>query len=144
MLRLVGEVFGSMARPRRTIVFAVVVVCAALLVPASTIAQAPTVVPPSLQALEQKMAQIRFKTARVAIRFGLGDLGPAVSGAELGTGATGLDSFLTSVTVAVRRSPPESISTSRSEGLKLSAGHTLGSSTSTERTIGKIIYTYKL
>jgi hypothetical protein len=99
--------------------------------------------PPNLQVLEQKMTQIRFNTARVAIRFGLGDLGPAVSGAELGTGATGLDSFLTSATVAVRRSPPESISTSRSEGLKLSAGHTLGGSTSTERMIGKTIYTYK-
>jgi hypothetical protein len=122
---------------------ATLAVCAALAAPTWAMAQAPAVVPPSLQSLEQKMAQIRFNTARVAIRFGLGDLGPAVSGAELGTGATGLDSFLTSVTVAVRRSPPESISTSRSDGLKLSAGHTLGGNTSTERMIGKTIYTYK-
>jgi len=106
-------------------------------------AQTPVSLPPNLQALEQKMAQIRFNTARVAIRFGLGDLGPAVSGAELGTGATGLDSFLTSVTVAVRRSPPASMSTSKNEGLKLSAGHTLGASSSTQRTIGKTTYTYK-
>jgi hypothetical protein len=138
----------STAAPRHTVsrhnsLLATLAVCAALAVPARAAAQAPAVIPPSLQSLEQKMAQIRFNTARVAIRFGLGDLGPAVSGAELGTGATGLDSFLTSVTVAVRRSPPESISTSRSEGLKLSAGHTLGGSTSTERMIGKAIYTYK-
>jgi len=105
--------------------------------------QTPAVVPPNLQALEQKMAQIRFNTARVALRFAIGELGPAVSGAELGTGATGLDSFMTSVTAAVRRSPSESISTSRNGGLKLSAGHTLGASTSVERTIGKTVYTYK-
>ena len=89
------------------------------------------------------MAQIRFNSARVAVRFALGELGPAVNGAELGTGATGLDSFLTSATVAVRSSPPASISTSHSEGLKLPGGHTLGGSTSTERTIGKTVYTYE-
>lgn len=128
---------------RHNSLLATLAVCATLAAPTWAMAQAPAVVPPNLQSLEQKMAQIRFNTARVAIRFGLGDLGPAVSGAELGTGATGLDSFLTSVTVAVRRSPPESISTSRSDGLKLSAGHTLGGSASTERMIGKTIYTYK-
>jgi hypothetical protein len=101
------------------------------------------VVPPSLQALEQKMEQIRFNTARVSLRFGIGELGSAVSGAELGTGATGLDSFVTSVIAAVRFSPPASISTTTNAGLKLSAGHTLGGSTSTERTIGKTVYTYK-
>lgn len=143
VLEIVGERFGSMSRPRNGTVFAVLVVCVAFLVSASAMAQTPAVIPPSLQALEQKMAQIRFNTARVSLRFAIGELGPAVGGAELGTGATGLDSFATSVTVAVRRSPPESISTSRSEGLKLSAGHTLGASTSTERTIGKAVYTYK-
>jgi len=125
------------------------VACAALAVyvmlavPAWAEGQTSASLPPNLQVLEQKMAQIRFNTARVAFRFAIGELGPAVGAAELGTGATGLDSFLTSATVAVRRSPPASISTSRSEGLKLPGGHTLGGSTSTERTIGKIIYTYK-
>jgi hypothetical protein len=132
-----------MARRRNSIAFAALVACAVLVVPAWTVARASAVVPPNLQALEQEMAQIRFNTASLTVRFGLGELGPAVSGAELGTGATGLDSFLTSATVVVRRSPPASISTSRSEGLRLPGGHTLGGSTSTERTIGNTIYTYK-
>ena len=89
------------------------------------------------------MAQIRFHTARVAVRLALGELGPAVSGAELGTGATGLNSFLTSEVGEVRFSPPASMFTTRTAGLKLPGGHTLGGSTSMERTIGNTIYTYK-
>lgn len=132
-----------MIRPRNSTALASLLVCVALVLPASTAAQTSAVVPPNLQVLEQKMAQIHFNTARLAIRFGIGELGPAVPDAELGTGATGVDSFLSSDTVAIRLSPPESISTTRNEGLKLPGGHTLGGSTSTERTIGKAIYTYK-
>jgi hypothetical protein len=120
-----------------------VVVIGMLIVPARAVAQASVNVPPSLPALKQKMAQIRFNTARVSVRFAFGELGIAGSGAELGSGTTGLDSFLTSATVAVRLSPPASVSTTRTEGLKLSAGHTLGGNTSAERTIGKTTYTYK-
>jgi hypothetical protein len=120
-----------------------VVVLGMLAVPAPAVAQALVNVPPSLPALEQKMAQIRFNTARVSLRFAFGELGTAGSGAELGSGTTGLDSFLTSATVAVRLSPPASVSTTRTEGPKLPGGHTLGGDTSTERTIGKTLYTYK-
>jgi hypothetical protein len=120
-----------------------VVVVGMLAVPAWAVAQGSVNVPPSLPALEQKMAQIRFNTARVSVRFGFGELGTAGSGAELGSGTTGLDSFLTSATLAVRLSPPASVSTTRTEGPKLPGGHTLGGNTSTERTIGKTIYTYK-
>lgn len=123
--------------------FTAVVVIGMPAVPAPAVAQASVTVPPSLPALEQKMAQVRFNTARVSVRFAFGELGTAGSGAELGSGTTGLGSFLTSATVAVRLSPPASVSTTRTEGLKLSSGHTLGGSTSAERTIGKTIYTYK-
>jgi hypothetical protein len=69
-------------------------------------------VPPALQVLEQKMAQIRFSTARVSARFGLGELGPA--GAELGTGVKGTNGgFVTSTVGVIRLSPRRSISCGR-------------------------------
>lgn len=110
------------------------------------LAQAPVTVPPSLQALEQRMAQIRFNTARISSRFGLGELGPAGGGAELGAGVTGPKGGVVFSTVgAFRISPPEASTTSKVEGLGLPPGERtpLGSTTSKERTIGNTVYTYR-
>jgi hypothetical protein len=140
-----GEMCGSRSRPRNGAVFAGLVVCAALLVPAQAIAQTPAVVPPALQVLEQKMAQIRFNTARISARFGLGELGPGGGGAELGTGVNGPNGGLVTSTVGVfRLSPSEATITSKVEGVGQPNGERAppGNVASRERVIGSTIYTY--
>jgi hypothetical protein len=120
-----------------------VVVVGVLAVPSWALAQTPASVPPSLQALEQKMAQIRFNTARISARFGLGELGPA--GGELGTGVKGPNGGLLITTVGVfRLSPREATATSKIEGVGLPHGERAppGSTTSTERVIGNTLYAY--
>jgi hypothetical protein len=130
-------------RLRHNSLLATLAVCAALAVPAWAMAQASTVVPPSLQSLEQKMAQIRFNTARISGRLVVGEMGPAVSGAELGAGVMGSNTLVISTITAVRLSPSESVSTSKTEATQAS-GHTLGlgAGGSQERTIGSTVYTY--
>jgi hypothetical protein len=132
-----------MSRGHRTFV-AALVVCAALAVTAWAPAQAPVSVPPALRLLEQKMAQIRFNTARVSARFVLGELGPA--GAELGTGVKGTNGgFVTSTVGVIRLSPREASVTSKAEALGLHPGERtpVAGTPSTERVIGDTIYTYK-
>ncbi len=102
-------------------------------------AQTPAVVPPNLQALEQKMAQIRFNTARISLRFVFGELGSPAGGAELGSDVNKAKSFAISAAGAIRFSPPAAAFTSTVEGL----GLPFLTKTSKERTIGKTIYTYK-
>jgi hypothetical protein len=128
----------------RTLV-AALVACAVLVVPMGAVGQTSAVVPPSLQALEQKMAQIRFNTARISARFGLGELGPGGGGAELGAGASGAKGGLLTSTVGVfRLSPPEATATTKIEFLGLKPGERApaGSAASMERVIGNTIYTY--
>ena len=121
-------------------------VCAALLVPARVAAQTPVSLPPNLQALEQKMAQIRFSTARISARFALGEVGPGGGGAELGTGVKGPNGgFVTSTVGVFRLSPSEASTTSKFEGVGQPNGERAppGSATSSrERVIGNTIYTY--
>lgn len=88
------------------------------------------------------MAQIRFNTARVSGRFVLGEMGPAVSGAELGAGPKRANTLVSSTVAGVRLSPPESTSTSKFEAPE-GSGHTLGSASTEERTIGDTTYTYE-
>jgi len=114
-----------------------------LAVPEWAVAQTPVSVPPGLQALEQKIRQIRFSTARISGRFGLGELGPA--GGELGTGVKGPNGGLLITTVGVfRLSPREAMATSKIEGVGLPHGERAppGNTTSTERVIGNTIYAY--
>jgi hypothetical protein len=121
------------------------VVIAVLAVPAWALAQTPVSVPPSLQALEQRMAQIRFNTARISYRFALGELGPAGGGAELGAGIKGPKGAVVFSTVgALRLSPPEASTTSKVEEFGLAPGERApGTTTFKERTIGNAIYTYR-
>jgi hypothetical protein len=73
--------------------------------------QAPTVIPPTLQALQQKMAEIHFNTARVSIRSVLGDFNPVVRG-ELATGGAGSNRLITTTSTALSYSPRALTSTS--------------------------------
>src|ERR1700676_2026497 len=101
-----GDSNGAMNGIHRTCI-AALVVCAVLAVPAGAMAQTPVVsVPLGLQVLEQKMAQIRVNTPRILVRFALGELGPAISGAELGTGVKSSNGFVSSSTGSFRISPP--------------------------------------
>lgn len=132
-----------MASQGTNVACAALAVCAVLAVPVSAVGQTPASVPPALQALEQKMAQIRFNTARISARFELGELGPV--GGELGTGVEGPNGGLLITTVGVfRLSPREATATSKIEGVGLPHGEHAppGSTTSTERVIGNTIYTY--
>ena len=135
-----------MFRGINSTVCASLAVCAALLVPAWAAAQTPVSLPPNLQALEQKMAQIRFSTARISARFALGEVGPGGGGAELGTGVKGPNGgFVTSTVGVFRLSPSEASTTSKFEGVGQPNGERAppGSATSSrERVIGNTVYTY--
>jgi hypothetical protein len=93
--------------------------------------QTQVAVPPALQALEQKMEQIHFNTARFSARFGLGELGSSADGAELGSGVNVCKSFITSTAGIERLSPPASVSVGgfdgvvRSKSKELSIGNTI-------------------
>jgi hypothetical protein len=113
----------------------------ALGVPASAAAQTP--ISPSLQVLEQKMAQIRFSTARISARVVLGEVGPGGGGAELGTGVQGPNGgFITSTVGVFRLSPPEASTTSKVEAAGVPSGKGALSATSRVRVIGDSVYTY--
>jgi hypothetical protein len=125
----------------------VVLVCAVLIPGAALAVEAnpPVNVPPALRVLEQKMAQIRFNTARLSDRFAIGEVGPAGAGIELGVAVKGPNrGFVTSTVGVFRRSPTESSTTSKVEGLGLSNGKSVppGSTTSRQRVLGNTIYTY--
>jgi hypothetical protein len=112
-----------------------------LVVPASAAAQTP--IPPSLLMLEQKMAQIRFSTVRVATRVVFGEVGPGGGGAELGTGVQGPNAgFVTSTVGVFRLSPPKASTTSKVEAAGVSNGKGASSVTSRVRVIGDSVYTY--
>lgn len=112
-------------------------------VPAWAAAQAPATIPSSLQVLEQKMAQIRFSTARVSARVVFGEVGPLGGGAELGAGVQGPNAgFITSTVGVFRLSPLEASTTSKSQAEGLPNGKDAPSVTSRVRVIGDDIYTY--
>jgi hypothetical protein len=96
--------------------------------------QARVAVPPALQALEQKMQQINFNTARFSTRFGLGELGSPANGAELGSNVNVCKSLVTSSTGIERLSPPASVSVGEFDGV-------VGSK-SKELSIGNTIYVF--
>jgi hypothetical protein len=98
----------------------------------------PVTAPPALQALEQKMAQIRFNTARVSVRSVLGDFDPVVSG-ELAAGRHDSNRLITITSAALSYSPRALLSTST---LDSAIGkHTLHRKV-TERVIGRSLYIY--
>lgn len=111
--------------------------------PAPAPAPAPTaaVVPPALQALEQKMAQIRFNTARVSERFVIGDLGSTTGGADLGSGVGNGKSFVTAGVGSIRFAPSASLFKTHVEIPGEHVPKTLAS-TGQVRDIGKTTYTY--
>ncbi len=107
----------------------------ALSAPAAS-APTPAVVPPALQALEQKLAQIHFNTARVSVRSVLGDFDPVVGG-ELAAGGHDSNRLITTTSTALSYSPRALVSTST---LDSAVGkHTLHRKV-TERVIGKSLY----
>lgn len=100
-------------------------------------------VPASLQALEQKMTQIHFNTARIGERFALGQLGSPAGGSELASNVNSSSGFVVAVTGVLSVSPPMAEFTGRVEGLG-SLGKTLHlDQTSREREIGGKSYTYE-
>jgi hypothetical protein len=104
-------------------------------------APSSTAVPPALQALEQKMAQIRFNTARVSERLVLGDLGSTAGGADLGSGVGNGKSFVTAGVGSIRFAPSASLFTTHVEIPGEHVPKTLAS-TGQVRNIGKTTYTY--
>jgi hypothetical protein len=98
-------------------------------------------VPPALPALEQKMGQIRFNTARISQRFVLGGLGSTAGGAELGDGTGRGQSFLTTGTGSIRLAPAASLFTTHVE---VPGGRVPSPLTRPRqvRTIGRTTYTY--
>jgi hypothetical protein len=105
------------------------------------ITPAAGVTPLALQALEQKMAQIRFNAARISSRFVLGELGSTAGGAELGSGVGKGKSIVTTGAGSIRFAPYASMFTTRFE---VSGEHLPSAlaSTGQVRTIGSTIYTY--
>ena len=91
----------------------------------TAVGQSPAVVPPNLQTLEQKMAQIRFNTARISSRAVLDEIGPVARGAELGAGVKGSNTLVISTIAGIRLLPPASTSASKVEGQGMSES-TLG------------------
>src|SRR5580704_15406699 len=98
----------------------------------------PTVIPPTLQALQQKMTQIRFNTARVSVRTVLGDFDP-VTGGELAAGGHDSNRLITTTSTALSYSPRALLSTSTLDSAI--GNHTLHRKV-TERVIGKRLYIY--
>ena len=130
---------------RTCLLLLLVVLAAACLVSTAPAAPAPPVslppAPPALLALEQKMAQIRFNTARVSGRFVLGKLGFTAGGAELGSGPAASDSLVTVSAGSIRLAPYASLSTSHVEFPGANLPGTLARSRQM-RTIGASTYTY--
>ena len=127
-------------------VCAIAIVAGARAAPAFSDMPPPASVPPSLQELELKMAQIRFNTGRISVRFGIGELGSPGGDAELGVGVKGSEGgLLTSTVGTFKISPHEATATSKLEelGVRSRKQLPLRDTTSTERVIGKTVYTYK-
>lgn len=101
----------------------------------------PATVPPALQALEQKVAQIHFSTARLSERFVIGELGSPAGGAELGRGVRKGKSFITLGSGVMQLEPFESLITSRVEIPGEHVPSAVGA-TGQARTIGKVTYSY--
>jgi hypothetical protein len=106
----------------------------------ATTSPPPATVPQALGALEQRMAQIRFNTARISVRSVLGELGSPAGGAELGSDINKCKSLVTSGIGEIRLSPAEGTFTGRSEGLIFQGKSSL---VTKSRTIGKTNYTYE-
>lgn len=98
--------------------------------------QAPTVIPPTLQALQQKMALIHFNTARVSVRYVAGDFDPVVGG-ELAAGSAGSNRLITTTSTTLSYSPRALVSTSTLDGAF--GKHKLHRKV-TERLIGRSLY----
>jgi hypothetical protein len=95
--------------------------------------------PPALLALEQKLAQIRFNTARVGERFVIGDLGSTAGGAELGSGVD--NSLVTIGAGSIRYAPYASTITNHVEAFgKQLSGAQAGAVQ--VRTVGATSYSY--
>jgi hypothetical protein len=95
---------------------AVPVVSLLAMAASSALAAEPVPVPPTLQALEQKMVLIHFNTARVSGVFALGDLGTPAEGADLSMQANVCESLIVSTNANVRLSPSGTVASSRLEG----------------------------
>jgi hypothetical protein len=101
-----------------------------------TLAPTPAVVPPALPPLEQKMAQLRFNTARVSVRSVLGNFDPVVGG-ELAAGGAGSNRLITTTSTALSYSPRAFASTSTLDG---AFGKHMLHKKLRERLIGRSLY----
>jgi hypothetical protein len=107
-------------------------------------APAPAIVPPALQALEQKMALIRFNSARFSTRLDLAvddsSSSNAVSVSAVPVSAARSHADVIATTGVIGLSPPVLSSTSTIEGI--APGEALGGASLKERRIGATTYVY--
>jgi hypothetical protein len=96
----------------------------------------PAPAPPALQALEQKMAQIRFNTARVSLRTVLGDFDP-VAGGELAADGAVANRLITTTSALLSYSPRAFAATSTLDG---AFGRRVLHREAKERLIGRSLY----
>ncbi|HUN78314.1 MAG TPA: hypothetical protein VMU32_05290 [Solirubrobacteraceae bacterium] len=115
-------------------------VLAAEVAPGPAPAPAPAVVPPALQSLEQKMAAIRFNTARISQRSVIGEVGAPTGAAELAVGGKG-HGALTLTSGLISHSPKLASAANTTESFSGSKRRRLASTTK-ERMIGQTTYTY--
>jgi hypothetical protein len=99
----------------------------------------PTVVPPALQALEQKMAQIRFNSVRFYTQTELGVDKSSGSSNVMAAATKGSEELIVKTHGVIGFAPSVQASTSTIEGLPNAA---LGLGALSERRIGATIYTY--
>jgi hypothetical protein len=104
-----------------------------------TTAPTSAVVPPALQALEQKMAQIRFNSARFSTRLELAVSGSSSSSA-ISVSAASSHANVIATSGVIGLSPSEQSSTSTLEGL--APDEALGGVALQERRIGTTTYLY--
>jgi hypothetical protein len=101
----------------------------------------PVLMPPALQALEQKMAQIRFDSARFSTRLDLTvDDSSSSSSSSGSVSAASSHADLIATSGVIGLSPPALSSTSTIEGL--APGEALGGASLQERRIGATTYVY--
>jgi hypothetical protein len=86
--------------------------------PAPEPAPTATIAPPALQALEQRMAQVSFNTARISDRQVIGEVGPPVGTAELGSGVDQCKSLVVTATGLIRGTPSAAVITSTLAGYR--------------------------
>ncbi len=104
--------------------------------PAPAPTPAPVVIPPTLQALQQKMALIHFNTAHVSVRSVFGDFTPVISG-ELAAGDRGSNRLITTTSTTLSYSPRALTATSTLDGAF--GKHAIHRQV-TERLIGRSLY----